>query len=60
MLIENEDQGTWREAYLAWKGAILSESQVQLLTEGPQSLAQSWALQAMKQDYEKHFHNNKL
>ena len=35
MLIENEDQGTWREAYLAWKGAILSESQVQLLTEDP-------------------------
>ena len=40
MLIENEDHGTWREAYLAWKGAILSESQVQLLTEGPQSLSQ--------------------
>jgi len=60
MLIENEGQGTWREAYLSWKGAILSESQVQLLTEGPQSLAQANQLQAMKLDYEKYYQNNRL
>lgn len=60
MLIENEGQGTWREAYLSWKGAILSESQVQLLTEGPKSLAQANQLQAMKLDYEKYNHNNQL
>jgi len=60
MLIENEEQGTWREAYLSWKGAILSESQVQLLTEGPQSLAQANQLQAMKLDYEKYYQNNRL
>ena len=60
MLIENEGQGTWREAYLSWKGAILSESQVQPLTEGPQSLAQANQLQAMKLDYEKYYHNNRL
>ena len=60
MLIENEGQGTWREAYLSWKGAILSESQVQLLTEGPKSLAQANQLQAMKLDYEKNSYNNRL
>ena len=60
MLIENEGQGTWREAYLSWKGAILSESQIQLLTEGPQSLAQANQLQAMKLDYEKYYQNNRL
>jgi len=50
---------TWTETYLAWKGATLSEKQRQLLTEGPKSLTDSWALGAMKYDYTKHFGRNR-
>lgn len=60
MFIENETKGTWTETYLAWKGALLTEKQVQLLTEGPKSLTDSWALNAMKNEYNKHFNNNRL
>ena len=56
MLIENESAGTWREAYLAWKGASnLTEKQIILLTEGPKSVTDSWALGAMHYEYKKHF-----
>ena len=45
----------WRKEYLELKGSTLNEKQVVLLTEGPKSLAQSWALNAMYQDYKKMF-----
>ena len=45
----------WRKEYLELKGSTLKEKQVVLLTEGPKSLAQSWALNAMYQDYKETF-----
>jgi hypothetical protein len=41
----------WRAEYLDMMGSQLSEYQRKLLTEGPTSLAQAWALQAMKREY---------
>lgn len=55
MLIENKSKDTWTEVYLSWKGATLSEKQIQLLTEGPKSLTDAWALGAMHTEYKKHF-----
>ncbi len=47
---------TWRSEYLEWKGRKqLSEYQIRLLEEGPKSLAQSWALQAMKREWTIHY-----
>jgi len=60
MFIENESRGTWTETYLAWKGSLITEKQIQLLTEGPHSLTDSWALGAMKNEYDKYFKNNRL
>ena len=45
----------WRKEYLELKGSTLQEKQIRLLTEGPKSLAQSWALNAMYQDYKEIF-----
>jgi len=47
----------WREEYKKMK--ILSERQLYLLEHGPDSLASSWALAAMKNDYNKIMGNNK-
>jgi len=41
----------WRTEYLEMKGSALSDYQKKLLQEGPTSLAQAWALQAMKREY---------
>ncbi len=49
-MIENVD---WKKEYLEIKGNLLKESQINLLTNGPKSLTQSWALMAMKRDYHK-------
>ena len=45
----------WRKEYLELRGSTLNEKQVVLLTEGPKSLAQSWMLNAMYQDYKETF-----
>jgi len=55
MLFENKSKDTWTEVYLSWKGSLLSEKQIQLLTEGPKSLTDSWDLGAMHNEYKKHF-----
>jgi len=49
-MIENVD---WKKEYLEIKGNLLKESQINLLTNGPKSLTQSWALMGMKRDYHK-------
>jgi hypothetical protein len=41
----------WRTEYLEMKGSELSDYQRKLLQDGPHSLAQAWALQAMKREY---------
>lgn len=41
----------WKTEYLEMKGSALSDYQKKLLQEGPKSLAQAWALQAMKREY---------
>ena len=41
----------WRNEYLDMMGSLLTDYQRKLLMEGPNSLAQAWALQAMKRDY---------
>ena len=44
----------WRIEYLEMKGRKqLSKRQVDLLENGPDSLASSWLLMAMKYDYQK-------
>ena len=44
----------WREEYLERKPG-LTQYQIQILKEGPKSLSQAWALQAMMLDYKKKF-----
>ena len=46
----------WRETYLNWKGATLTEEQRTLLMEG----VPSPELDAMHQDYQQHFARNIL
>ena len=41
----------WKKKYLQMKN--LSEYQIKLLKDGPKSLSQAWALQAMKYDWDK-------
>ncbi len=41
----------WREEYKSMK--VLNEFQMDLLTNGPKSLAQSWSLGAMYSDWKK-------
>jgi len=43
----------WRQEYLDLKGDTLSPCQQLVLKQGPRSLSQAWALQAMKNDYKK-------
>jgi len=45
---------TWREEYLTLKGDTLKPKQRELLLNGPKSLTDAWALQAMKKDWEKY------
>ena len=46
------DSSNWREDYLQTK-AHLSKRQIQLLTNGADSLAASWILQAMYNDWKR-------
>ena len=46
------DSSNWREDYLQTK-AHLSKRQIQLLTNGADSLASSWILQAMYIDWKR-------
>ena len=41
----------WKKKYLQMKN--LNEYQIKLLEDGPKSLSQAWALQAMKYDWDK-------
>lgn len=50
----DQKQRLWKKEYLE-KKAGLSQYQIQLLKEGPKSLTQAWALQAMKYDYNKYY-----
>ena len=58
MLIERaaKEPQLWRETYLNWKGATLTEEQRILLMEGTPSPE----LDAMHQDYQQHFARNLL
>jgi hypothetical protein len=55
MLFENKTKDTWKEVYLSWKGASLTEKQLLLLTEGPKCLTDAWHLGAMHNEYKKNF-----
>ena len=55
MFIEQK-KSQWRETYLNWKGATLTEEQRTLLMEG----VPSPELDAMHQDYQQHFARNFL
>ena len=41
----------WKQKYLEMKN--LSEYQINILKNGPNSLSQAWALQAMKYDWKR-------
>ena len=58
MLIERttKEPHQWRETYLNWKGATLTEEQRILLMEG----VPGPELDAMHQDYQQHFARNLL
>ena len=55
MFIEQK-KSQWRETYLNWKGATLTEEQRILLMEG----VPGPELDAMHQDYQQHFARNVL
>ena len=46
-------QQEWRAEYIDLCSHRLSEFQIKLLEHGPQSLSQSWLLQAMHQDWKR-------
>ena len=46
---ESNDELNWREEYKGMK--VLNPRQLELLENGPDSLAASWSLQAMKIDW---------
>ena len=48
---KNDDDSNWREEYRGMK--VLTKYQVDLLENGPKSLAQSWAMGAMHNDWKK-------
>ncbi len=48
---ESNDEMNWREEYKGMK--VLKPRQLELLENGPDSLAASWSLQAMKIDWKK-------
>ena len=43
------DDSNWREEYKGMK--VLNSRQIELLENGPDSLAASWSMQAMKNDW---------
>jgi hypothetical protein len=45
------DDSNWREEYKGMK--VLDSRQIELLENGPDSLAASWSMQAMKNDWKK-------
>jgi len=45
------DDSNWREEYKGMK--VLNSRQIELLENGPDSLAASWSMQAMKNDWKK-------
>ena len=47
------DDSNWRSEYIDIKSRQLSSRQVQLLESGADSLASSWFLQAMYNDWKK-------
>ncbi len=49
---ESNDEMNWREEYKGMK--ILNQRQLELLDKGPDSLAASWSIQAMKIDWRRH------
>ena len=46
---ESIDDSNWREEYKGMK--VLNQRQLELLENGPDSLAASWSMQAMKIDW---------
>ena len=54
------DDSNWRSEYIDIKSRQLSSRQVQLLESGADSLASSWVLQAMYNDWKKIKGYNKL
>ena len=54
------DDSNWRSEYIDIKSRQLSSRQVQLLESGADSLASSWLLQAMYNDWKKIKGYNKL
>ena len=54
------DDSNWRSEYIDIKSRQLSSRQVQLLESGADSLASSWFLQAMYNDWQKIKGYNKL
>ena len=52
---ESNDELNWREEYKGMK--VLNQRQLELLDKGPDSLAASWSLQAMKIDWRRRKHN---
>ena len=46
---ESIDEMNWREEYKGMK--VLNQRQLELLENGPDSLAASWSIQAMKIDW---------
>ena len=54
------DDSNWRSEYIDIKSRQLSSRQVQLLESGADSLASSWFLQAMYNDWKKIKGYNKL
>ena len=49
------DELNWREEYKGMK--VLNQRQLELLDNGPDSLAASWSLQAMKIDWRRRKRN---
>ena len=49
--IQPGDDSNWREEYKGMK--VLNSRQIELLENGPDSLAASWSMQAMKIDWKK-------
>ena len=54
------DDSNWRSEYIDIKSRQLSSRQIQLLESGADSLASSWVLQAMYNDWKKIKGFNKL
>ncbi len=52
---ESNDELNWREEYKGMK--VLNQRQLELLDNGPDSLAASWSLQAMKIDWRRRKRN---